>query len=131
MYLGSYKIDFSGKNRLILPRKWRRELGNEERFWVFLGQNGEIWGFDQINWQNQARGILEIPLSSVEGRVERLKFFPQTDECILDGQGRFILPQEIAERANLKGQILMVGAGDHFEIWDLKEWEKYQVKLNF
>ena len=130
MYLGSYKTEFSGKNRLILPRKWRRELGNDEKFWVFLGQNGEIWGFDQEDWSKQAGSILEIPLSSVEGRLKRLKFFPQADECILDGQGRFILPQEIAQRANLQGQILMVGAGDHFEIWDAQEWEKFRIRLD-
>jgi MraZ protein len=129
MFLGSYKIDFSGKNRLILPKKFRRELGNQEKFYVLLGQDGEIWGFDERNWLIWAEKILEKPLSSVEGRTERLKFFSRADECVLDNQGRFVLPQEFIEQVELKGEVLVVGAGDHFEIWDLTLWKKFQNKF--
>ena len=129
MFLGSYKTYFSGKNRLILPKKFRRELNNEEKFYVFLGQNGEIWGFDQENWRKQAENILAIPLSSVEGRSERLKFFSRADECILDSQGRFVLSQEFIEQADFKNEVLIIGAGDHFEIWDPTLWAKFEQKL--
>jgi MraZ protein len=126
MFLGSFKTDFSGKNRLILPKKFRKELGNSEKFYLFLGQNGEIWGFDEENWQKQAQKVLEIPLSLPEGRRERLSFFSRADECVLDGQGRFILPLEMAGRLDLKGGVIILGAGDHFEIWDPEVWKTYQ-----
>ncbi len=126
MFLGSFKTDFSGKNRLILPKKFRRELGNSEKFYLFLGQNGEIWGFNEENWQKQAEIILSQQLNTSEGRVERLRFFSRADECVLDGQGRFILPQEMVEKVNFKKVILLIGAGDHFEIWDLKSWEMFK-----
>lgn len=129
MYLGSYKTEFSGKNRLILPKRFRRELGNEDKFYVFLAENGEIWGFDQTNWLKQAENVLVIPLSSEEGRIRRLNFFSRADECSLDGQGRFILPQEFIEQVDLKREILIVGAGDHFEIWDPKTWEKFLKEI--
>jgi len=129
MYLGSYKTEFSGKNRLVLPRRWRGELGNEGRFWVFLGQNGEIWGFDRENWLIQAGSVLEKPLSTVEGRMERLKFFSRAEEVVLDSQGRFVLPQEFAAQLEFKDQMVMVGAGDHFEIWNPILWGKYQETL--
>lgn len=124
MFLGSFKTYFSGKNRLILPKKFRRELGQEDKFFILLGENGEIWGFDQINFSKQAQNILEMPLSSEEGRVARLKFFPRADECVLDDQGRFILPQEFVEKGSLKEEVLLVGAGDHFEIWDQDKFGK-------
>ena len=124
MYLGSYKTDFSGKNRLVLPKRFRRELINEDKFYVFLGKNGEIWGFDQTNWQKQAERVTSIPLSTEEGRVERLKLFSRADECSLDSQGRFILPQEFIEHVDLKSQVLIIGAGDHFEIWNPEAWKK-------
>jgi MraZ protein len=128
MYLGSFKTEFSGKNRLILPKRFRRELGSEDKFYVFLGENGEIWGFDQVNWLKQAENVLTIPLSSEEGRKERLRFFSRADECVLDAQGRFILPQEFIEKVHLKKQVLIVGAGDHFEIWDPKQWNQISVQ---
>ncbi len=124
MYLGSYKTEFNGKNRLILPKRFRRELGSDDKFYVFLAENGEIWGFDQTNWVKQTENVLNIPLSSEEGRVEWLKFFSGADECILDSQGRFILAQEFASQVHLGKSVLIVGAGDHFEIWNPKDWEK-------
>src|SRR5690348_2909212 len=104
MYLGSYKTEFSGKNRLILPKRFRRELGQEDKFYVLLGKNGEIWGFDQANWLKQAESVLNIPLSTPQGRLTRLEFFSRADECGLDTQGRFILPQEFMDKISLGKQ---------------------------
>lgn len=108
----------------MLPRKIRRELGMEEKFYIILGRDGEIWGFDKENWQKQAENILEISLSLEEGRVERRNFFSRADECFLDRQGRFILSQEFAQNCDLKTEVLIIGAGDHFEIWDRAIGEK-------
>lgn len=124
MFLGSFKTLFSGKNRLVLPKRFRRELGNEDKFYIILGENGEVWGFDPVNWLKLVESILEIPLSSNEGRVKRLKLFPKAEECVLDSQGRFILPQEFIENLDFKEEVLIIGAGDHFEIWNVDLWEK-------
>ena len=129
MFLGSYKTYFSGKNRLILPKRFRKELGNEDKFYLLLGENGEIWGFDIVNWSKLAEGILRIPLSSEEGRVKRLEFFSKAEECALDSQGRFILPQEFMENLDFKEEVFIVGAGDHFEIWNPTSWRKLVKKL--
>ena len=129
MFLGSFKTYFSGKNRLILPKRFRKELGNEDKFYILLGENGEIWGFDARNWSKLAESILKFPLSSKEGRVKRLRLFPKAEECSLDSQGRFILPQEFMEMVNFRKEVLIIGAGDHFEIWDLNLWKKEQERL--
>jgi MraZ protein len=129
MYLGRFKTYFSGKNRLILPKKLRKELGNEEKFYIILGLDGEIWGFDVINWHKLAEKVLEAPLFTREGIVERRKLFANADECILDGQGRFIVPQEFIDLAGLDREIVLVGAGDHFEIWDQKKWSEIQKNV--
>lgn len=129
MFLGSFKTEFSGKNRLILPKRFRRELGNEERFYILLGDNGEIWGFDSENWYKLTKNILASGLSTEEGRVMRLKFFPKAEECILDSQGRFVLPQEFMDKLKFGKDIAIIGAGDHFEIWDLSIWKKQEERL--
>lgn len=106
-----------------MPKKFRRELGTKETFYILLGDNGGIWGFDQANWERLARSVLNLPISSTEGIKQRLKFFPRAEECGLDNQGRFILPQEFVDSAKLAGEVLMVGAGDHFEIWQPERWK--------
>lgn len=129
MFLGSFKTYFSGKNRLVLPKRFRRELGSEDKFYILLGENGEIWGFDPVNWSKLAESILNLPLSSEEGRVKRLRFFPKAEECVLDSQGRFILPQEFRDNLKFKESVYIIGAGDHFEVWDLNLWGKLKEQL--
>lgn len=126
MFLGSFKTYFSGRNRLILPKGFRRELGSDDKFYIFLGKNGEIWGFDPKNWLKLTESILELPLSTEEGRRKRLEFFPKTGECKLDGQGRFVLPQEFMENLNFGKEVYILGAGDHFEVWDMGLWGEYE-----
>lgn len=125
MFLGSFKTFFSGKNRLILPKRFRKELGNTEKFYILLGGNGEIWGFDTENWSKLSESIFKFPLSTEEGRIKRLQLFPRAEECSLDGQGRFILPQEFIENLEFKNEVLIIGAGDHFEIWNEELWKKH------
>lgn len=129
MFLGSFKTYFSGKNRLILPKRFRKELGNEDKFYIFLGENGEIWGFDPVNWSKLSESILKLPLSTEAGRVNRLKFFPKAEECILDSQGRFVLPQEFVGNLSFKEEVVIIGAGDHFEIWNSKQWSEHIAKI--
>lgn len=124
MFLGIYKTYFSGKNRIILPKKFRKVLGTEEKFYIVKGLDGEIWGFNNEEWLKEAEKRLRVPLSETHGRGLRRRFFPQAEECSLDRQGRFIISKEMVDYAKVSGDVLLVGAGDHFEIWDPKKWEK-------
>jgi len=129
MFLGKYTTYFSGKNRLMLPKKIRRELGNEDKFYIILGRDGEVWGLDKDNWAKLVESILEKPLSLEAGGRDRRSFFSQADECFLDRQGRFILPQECVDKCDLRGEVWIIGAGDHFEIWSKKRWEEELIKI--
>lgn len=124
MFLGRYITYFSGKNRLVLPKKFRQELGNEITFYLIQGQDGEIWGFRTSEWQYEASLRLALPLTDAEGRKARRSFFGLAEECQLDSQGRFIISQDLVDYAGISIEILMIGAGDHFEIWQKEKFEQ-------
>lgn len=107
-----------------MPKKFRQELGNESVIYIVLGQDGELWGFNSNQWLKEAEERLKIRLGKHLGRVQRREFFPQALQCNLDSQGRFILPQEFIDYATLNNGIVLVGAGDHFEIWNEGNWQK-------
>jgi MraZ protein len=124
MFLGRYKTLFSGKNRLVLPKKFRMELGSDNYFYVVGGRDGELWGFGIREWTVEAEKRLAIPLTEKAGRIERRNFFGQAEECQLDGQGRFIISQQLVDYAGLGNEVLIIGCGDHFEIWDQRRIEE-------
>lgn len=124
MFLGTYKFNFSDKNergsssfRILLPKKFRKELGQEEKFYLVSGIDGEIWGFNVKQWRKEAENRLKIPITEARGRILRRGFFSQAEECALDSQGRFIISKELIDYAGIEKEVLLVGGGDHFEIW--------------
>lgn len=123
MFLGKFITSFSGKNRIVLPKKFRLELQNNTIF-VIKGFDGGIWGFDQSVWDIEAQKRLNRDLTTAAGRTDRRDFFANADSLNLDDQGRFILSEEMVKESNLKNQIIIVGCGDHFEIWDVNDWSK-------
>jgi len=124
MFLGSYITYFTGKNRLVLSKKFRQELDNDTYFYLIQGQDGEIWGFKRSEWEKESATRLSLPISDPEGRKARRSFFGLAEECQLDSQGRFVISQELVDYAELSNEILMVGAGDHFEIWQRAKFEQ-------
>jgi MraZ protein len=123
MFLGRYITTFNGKNRIILPKKFRQELSSYEII-LIPGLDGGIWGFGKEEFEDLGREILKLPLQESRGRLLRRQFFSKAEQTDLDKQGRFILPNMLVTNALIKQKILIIGAGDHFEIWNPEEYEK-------
>lgn len=128
MLLGTYQPNLIGKNRLALPVKLRREIkGN--RLVLAVGFEECILGFEEKKWQEATAADLGRPLSDHEGREIRRKMFSQAEVVELDSQGRFVVPENLVPGRELKREIIVIGAGDHFEIWDKMQWEEYRTTM--
>ena len=124
MFLGEYQTKFSGKGRIILPHKFRQELTDKK---VILSRGFEncIWGFDIRDFEEEARKQLEISATEERARYMRRYLFSGSESVELDVQGRIIIPSALLNFASVTGEIVIIGAGDHFEIWDNKRWKKH------
>jgi MraZ protein len=83
-----------------------------------------VYGFTLDTWQRLAEQELLKPLLTEEGRRMRQRVFSQAEEVDCDKQGRFVVPAYLRQYAGIVEEIVVIGAGDHFEIWDKDEWEK-------
>lgn len=52
MFLGTYKTRFTGKGRVVLPKKFREELVRDKII-LSRGFEGCIWGFSEEGWKEQ------------------------------------------------------------------------------
>ena len=129
MFLGTFEPNLMDKGRLALPKKIREELGSK-RLVLTIGFEKCIFGFTEKTWEQVAEPELQRPLfSDKEGRDLRRKMFSDASHVELDGQGRCILPERMMEFAGIKERVLVMGAGDHFEIWSKQVWEEYRINL--
>jgi len=126
--LGTYEPNLIGKNRFALPVKLRNEIkGN--RLVLSVGFEDCILGFEEKKWQEVTAADLAKPLSDPEGRELRRKMFSQAEVVELDSQGRLVIPESLLSKEEWKGTIVVIGAGDHFEIWKKDSWEEYRASM--
>ena len=74
--------------------------------------------FDQ-----QAALYLAEPVTTQAGRAMRLAFFSSADRVEMDRQGRVLVPPVLRQWAGLEGQVVVVGTGDSFLIYNAAEYE--------
>lgn len=128
LFLGEYFHRLTGANRLALPKKIRFEISGNE---VILARGFEICiaGYDRKKWEDLAQKQLEVPLYEERGRALRRQMFAHAMVLLIDNQGRVVLPKSLIKLAGIKDQVAIIGAGDHFEIWDFEQWQGYQNQL--
>jgi len=124
MFLGTYKPNFSGKGRIVLPKKIRNEITGE-RVVLSVGFEPCLFGFEEKKWATAISPELSKPLSDPEGRKLRRQMCARATVVELDSQGRFVIPEELFNYAFIKNEVLIIGAGDHFEIWSPEKWNAY------
>jgi len=129
MFLGTYQPNLIGKGRIALPKKIRNELSGE-RIVLTIGFEKCVFGFNEKNWEEIIKPELSRPLfSDAGGRDLRRKMCMEATILTLDSQGRFVIPDKMLDYAGVKESLTLIGAGDHFEIWDSQSWKSYQEKL--
>ena len=128
MFLGSYEPSFDLiSRRLALPKKIRDYLATSEVILTF-GFEKCIFGFDTKSWEKESKKQLEHPLTDRDARHTRRFFFAAAERVTVDSQGRIVIPGDLLNWAKIKKPII-IGAGDHFEIWDFKNWGEERARL--
>jgi MraZ protein len=124
MFLGEYRTKFSGAGRIILPKKFRKELSGFKEIVLCRGFEECIWGYNTETFKKEAEKQLSVPATEREARFQRRYLFSGAEETLLDAQGRFVIPKSLLGYAGLKNEVVLIGTGDHFEIWKPAKWDK-------
>ncbi len=128
MFLGEYKHTLTKGNRLVLPSKIRGEIVGKE---IILTRGFEncILGYQKSTFEKMAESELAKPVSETEARKIRRQLFSGAILTEIDNQGRVVVPKNLLEYAKIKTEILIIGTGDHFELWEEKVWVDYLGKI--
>jgi len=74
------------------------------------------------DWEQTERKLMALPsLHPQAMRLQRLMVGHASD-VELDGHGRFLIPPELREFARLERQVMLVGQGNRFELWNESRW---------
>ena len=99
MFMGEYNHSVDAKGRLIVPSKFREQLGNE--FVVTKGLDGCLFVYSQEEWKRIEESLREKPLTSKDARKFMRFFFAGAANCEVDKQGRILLPANLRNTQEL------------------------------
>lgn len=123
MFMGEHRHSIDAKGRLIMPAKFREELG--EKFVVTRGLDGCLFGYPLEEWEQLESKLKELPISKKDARTFVRFFYSAAMECELDKQGRINIPAALREHAALEKGCVIIGVSDRIEIWSEEKWQVY------
>jgi MraZ protein len=121
--MGEYKHVIDSKGRLIIPAKFRDQLGTP--FVITRGLDGCLFGYPQTEWQSLEAKLKTLPLTKRDARAFVRFLYSAATECVLDKQGRVNIPPVLRKHADLTKDCVIIGVSNRFEIWSADRWQSY------
>lgn len=123
MFIGEYQHTIDNKGRVIMPSKFREDLGSN--FIMTKGLDNCLFVYPIEEWQVLEEKLRSLPLTNRDARAFVRFFFAGATECILDKQGRVLIPGNLREHAKLIKDAVIIGVAARIEIWSKEEWTAY------
>ncbi|AVQ45292.1 TPA: division/cell wall cluster transcriptional repressor MraZ [Clostridium botulinum] len=123
MFIGEYNHSLDTKNRIIIPAKFREELG--KNFVLTKGLDGCLYVYPKSQWEVLQKKLETLPLTNKNARAFVRFFFSGAHELELDKQGRTLIPQNLLEYGKIQKEIVSIGVSNRIEIWSREKWEEY------
>ncbi|MBU5254635.1 division/cell wall cluster transcriptional repressor MraZ [Tissierella praeacuta] len=123
MFIGEYQHTLDTKGRIIIPSKFREELGEE--FVMTKGLDNCLFVYPKEEWIILEEKLKTLPLTNRDARAFIRFFFSGASEGSLDKQGRVLIPANLREHSKLDKEAVVIGVSTRMEIWSKEEWDDY------
>ena len=123
MFRGSSFHHLDPKGRLIIPARFRDVLKQSSVDGLMVSKmDGALFCYTFEEWHKIEQRILNLAEKSDNMRRFRRVFIGGAFECLLDKQGRILIPPSLRQYSELSKEVVLVGVLDHFEIWARENW---------
>jgi MraZ protein len=131
MFMGEFSHTVDTKSRLIIPAKFRNQLG--EKFVITRWMEHALRAMPMDVWEKLEQQLNNLPMGKKESRAFKRFVIAGAMEAEFDKQGRIVLPSNLREHAQVQKDVIVTGSGDSFEIWSAENWAAYtaQTAENF
>lgn len=123
MFTGEYTHTLDDKRRISVPSAFRDELDGE----VVLtrGLDNCIFLFPQQQWEQIAEELSQLSFGDADSRGLNRFLLSGAREVSLDNSGRMLIPEFLADFADLEGEAVFAGVNKRIELWAKDRWDDY------
>jgi len=124
LFKGEHHYSLDEKGRIVLPPKFRRDLGT--RVVVTRGLDECVAVYSPAGWAKNEKKLNALPVN----RRDFARFMLGSAEDVeLDKQGRMTIPAHLRQYAKIERDAVVVGMGGRLEIWNEQNWNRYIAKV--
>ena len=134
MFRGVTTLSLDTKGRLAVPSKYRDVLlaQGDGRVVVTADPSKCLLLFPLLEWEPIEKKLNSLPSFNSQTRSLQRLLVGNAAELELDATGRILLPAMLREFAALDKNVVMVGQGAKFEMWNELRWqEQMDMALTF
>ena len=124
MFLGTSDHSLDAKGRVILPARFREELGDS--FYLTRGFERCVQALSASEFDRLREQIRLLPAD----KALSLQYLLISPAVLVapNSQGRVIIPQKLREDAGLIDEVTVVGMDNRVEIWDKEAFDAFMER---
>lgn len=122
MFSGMSNHSIDAKGRIVLPAKFREELG--DTFCLVQGFDNQCIQAMSIElYESICAKILELPANL--SRALQYTFNGSAQNVTPNAQGRILIPQTLRQYAAIEEEALVIGMNNRIEIWNKQKFDEF------
>ncbi len=123
MFMGEYHHSIDDKGRLIIPAKFRAELG--DKFIITRGIENCLFAYPVERWETIVHKLESLPFTKKDARNFTRFFLSGATVAEFDKQGRINITSPLINYASIEKDCVIIGTGDRLEIWAKDAWNNF------
>lgn len=123
MFMGEYHHSIDDKGRLIIPAKFRSELG--DKFIITRGIESCLFAYPEKRWEEIVHKLESLPFTKKDARNFTRFFLSGATVAEFDKQGRVNITSPLINYASIEKECIIIGTGDRLEIWSEDAWNNF------
>ncbi len=130
LFVGEYRVVFTGAGRIVIPKKIRDALGSGQTFTLTKAFDRCLSGFRNEDWEKGTQELMGQSLLEMKKVEMKRHLFSSAALIDIDEQGRVVIPKNLLEYAGLSGkEVVIIGVGSYFELWEPERWTSYSKNV--
>ncbi len=126
-FCGEYPYSIDAKNRLFIPVKFRKALGDV--FYITRKFEKALIVYSAEEWAKLEARLERMTDDAAKSKIKQF-IYPKTIEVTPDANGRVTLSPFLIKYAMIDKNVMVNGVCDHVEIWGAEEWTKKEVGMD-
>ena len=128
MFFGYFEHSLDNKGRVVIPSKMRNQCGN--LLYILKGFDGALSIFKEDSFQKMMEEVSSLPFNKKSSRDYIRLQLATACELEIDKQGRVQLPIQLLNKYGIGKEVVIIGVGDHIELWDKKTYLDYESRIS-